>query len=345
MAKVLQSQLILSLVDRVTAPARGVQATMDRLNPRISANDQALSRARAGLVDAVGAYYAVHAALGAPIAAAEQFETALEDIGQKAGVPVDQLDALGDRIKAIARETNQANGEIAGAVDALAGRGASLDVAMVAAGPIGKAATAYRASADDLAAASWAAVDNLKVPSEQIGRSLDVTAVAGKMGAFELRDMAQYFPTLGAAYQGLGQTGVSSVADLSAALQVVRKGTGDSSSAATNLSNVIQKIYAPATVKRFGEAGVDIFAEMEAAAQRGLTPIEAIAEITDRTLNGDLSKMGNFFEDAQVQGGLRSLIQNMDEYRRIRAEASCAEGIVDEDFNRRMKTTAGLTKR
>ena len=363
MARTRTSQLVVELLDRVTGPARAVGRAMQGMGRRIgdatgalppltqrvdaalARNRAALDGARTGVLDAAAAFYGLRAALGAPLAAAANFETMLEDIGQKAGVPVAQLSALGDRIRQVARETNQANSDIASAVDALAGRGASLDVALTAAAPIGKAATAYRAATDDLAAASWAAVDNLKVPADQIGKSLDIMSSAGKAGAFELRDMAQYFPQLGAAYQGLGQEGTGAVADLSAALQVVRKGTGDSSTAATNLANVLQKVYAPSTVKAFGRQGVDVFAEMEAAAARGLTPIEAIAELTDKTLKGDLSKMGNLFEDAQVQAGMRSLIQNKDEYRRIRAEALAADGVVDEDFERRIRTAAGVTKR
>ena len=363
MARTHESRLIVSLLDRVTAPGRRVAGALrslggdmnrftavgGRLGTRLEAamarNEAALDRARMGIADTVASYYTLRAAIGAPIRAAADFETLLEDIGQKAGVPTERLAALGERIRDVARETNQGATQIGQAVDALAGRGASLDVALTAADPIGRAAVAYRAATDDLAAASWAAVDNLKVPADQIERALDAMAQAGKEGAFELRDMATYFPGLGAAYQGLGQTGVDSVADLAAALQVVRKGTGDASTAATNLQNVLQKIYAPGTVKKFGEAGVDIFAEMEAAAARGLTPIEAIAEITDRTLKGDLSRMGNLFEDAQVQAGLRSLIQGMEEYRRIRAEAMNARGVVDADYQRRIRTADGITKR
>lgn len=363
MARTHESRLIVSLLDRVTAPGRRVADALrglggemnrftgvgGRLGTRLEAamarNEAALGRARMGIADTVASYYTLRAAIGAPIRAAADFETLLEDIGQKAGVPVERLAALGERIREVARDTNQGATQIGQAVDALAGRGASLDVALAAADPIGRAAVAYRAATDDLAAASWAAVDNLKVPADQIERALDAMAQAGKEGAFELRDMATYFPGLGAAYQGLGQEGVGAVADLSAALQVVRKGTGDASTAATNLQNVLQKIYAPGTVKKFGEAGVDIFAEMEAAAQRGLTPIEAIAEITDRTLKGDLSRMGNLFEDAQVQAGLRSLIQGMDEYRRIREAAMAARGVVDKDYQRRIRTADGITKR
>lgn len=330
---------------RLGSIGRGLGSMQNNIGTAIRRNDAALDKARAGLVDAAGAYYTLKSAIGAPIRAAANFETVLEDIGQKADVPVEKLGELGDKIKSVAHDTNMGAMQIGAAVDALAGRGASLDVALTASEPIGRAAVAYRAATDDLAAASWAAVDNLKVPANQIENALDAMAQAGKDGAFELRDMATYFPSLGAAYQGLGQKGVPAVADLAAALQVVRKGTGDASTAATNLQNVLQKVYAPATIKRFGEAGVDVHAEMEAAAKRGLTPIEAIAELTDKTLGGDLSKMGTLFEDAQVQAGMRSLIQGLKEYRDIRAKAMGADGVVDEDYQRRIETAQGAMDR
>lgn len=357
------SQLIVELLDRVSAPARRVAGSLngitrvireqgnipltvtDRLNAAMQRTNERLASARMGVIDAVGAYYTLRTALGAPIQAAANFETALEDIGQKAGIPTEKLAELGERIKQIAIDTNTSASQIAEAVDALVGRGVDVNAALIAASPIGKAATAYRAATEDLAAAAQAAVDNLKVPAADIERTLDMMAQAGKEGAFELRDMARYFPSLGAAYQGLGQSGTAAVADLAAALQIVRKGTGDSESAATNLANVLQKVYAPATVKKFADQGVDIFKEMEAAAKRGLTPIEAIAEITDKTLKGDLSKLGFLFEDAQVQAGMRALIQNMDEYREIRAKALAANGVVMADYERRIRTAAGAQAR
>lgn len=330
---------------RLGAIGASINSAHNRIGTAIRRNDAALDKARSGLIDAAGAYWTLKSAIGAPIRAAADFETVLEDIGQKADIPVAKLGELGEKIKSVARETNMGAMQIGAAVDALAGRGASIDVALTAADPIGRAAVAYRAATDDLAAASWAAVDNLKVPADQIERALDAMAQAGKDGAFELRDMATYFPSLGAAYQGLGQKGVPAVADLAAALQVVRKGTGDASTAATNLQNVLQKIYAPGTVKKFKAEGVDVFKEMEAAAKRGLTPIEAIAELTNKTLDGDLSKMGDLFEDAQVQAGMRSLIQGMEEYRDIRAKAMGAEGVVDEDYVRRIGTAQGAIAR
>jgi hypothetical protein len=173
---------------------------------------------------------------------------------------------------------------------------------------------------------------------------IDVMAAAGKAGAFEIKDMAQYFPALSAAYQGLGQSGTDAVADLAAGLQIVRKGAGDSATAGTNLANILQKIASPATNKAFEKMGVDLPAALKKAYAEGKTPLEAIAELTNKTLNGDLSKLGYLFEDAQVQQGLRPLIQNMELYRKIRADAAKAGGTTDSDFADRMKDSAEQSK-
>lgn len=317
----LTSSLVVRLIDQVTAPARAASKSLlglnraaggdfgSRLNDAMARNNAALDRSRGAIADAAVGFLALKSAIGAPIKSAVDFESLLEDIGQKADIPVERLAALGQEIKRVAADTNQATTAIANAVDNLLGRGAAEDIALAAAGPIGKAATAYRAATDDLAAASWSAVDNLKVPADQIGTAIDAMAQAGKEGAFELRDMARFFPSLGAAYQGLGQKGTDAVADLAAALQIVRKGTGDSSTAATNLQNVLQKIGSPATLRAFGKMGVNLRKEMQKAEKAGMTPIEAIAEITNKTLKGDLGKLGFLFEDAQVQAGMRSLTE------------------------------------
>lgn len=297
------------------------------------------------MVDVTAAAYGLYRTLSKPIEAATAFETRLEDIGQKAAIPQERLAALGQRIRQVARDTNQAASQMAQGLDTLVGFGANEDDALALLRPIGRAATAYRASVEDLSKAGFAALDNLKVPANEFARALDAMAQAGKDGAFELRDMAQYFPSLGAAYQGLGQKGVPAVADLAAALQIVRKGAGDSSEAATNLANLLQKVGSPATIRAFDKMGINLRKRMEAAAEAGKTPIEAIAEATNEALKGDLGRLGFLFEDAQVQKALRPLIQNMAEYRRIREDAMRAQGVVEDDYARRLKTTLGSLER
>jgi TP901 family phage tail tape measure protein len=302
---------------------------------------------------AIGTGVAMAAPLVGGIKAAQDYQSVMTDIAQKADLTRAQATELGKQLLVNARAANQMPDAMQAGVDTLSGLGARVPDAVKMMGPIGKAATAYKAEINDLSAASYAAVDNLKVPVAETQRIIEMMGQAGKAGAFEVKDMATYFPALTAAYQGLGQTGVNSVGDLAAALQITRKGAGDSASAAGNLSNILQKIMSPETIKNFDKFGIDLPKALKRAYAEGKTPIEAIAELTNKALGGDatkvgdLDKLGFLFGDAQVQQGLRPLIQNMAEYRRIRADAQGAGSIgsVDRDFAIRMQDSAEQTKK
>lgn len=344
-------QAIAGTNDQLQEQTRRLQQSSDRAR-RIGA-----ARERFGAVQGTAAGMAASGfsaietgrALGTPlvgaVVAAQQFESGMTDIAQKADLTRAAAAKMGDGLLVAARAANQLPESLQQGVDVLSGFGLDPTKAVQMIAPIGRAATAYKAEISDLAAASFANLDNLKVPIEQTGRAIDVMAQAGKAGAFEMKDMAQYFPTLSAGYQALGQKGVGAVADLSAALQIARKGAGDAATAATNVANVLQKISSPATVRAFDKMGVNLPNALKKLYAEGRTPLEAIAELTNKTLGGDMSKLGNLFEDAQVQQGLRPLIANMEEYRRIRAEALSAGGTTDRDFAERMKDSAEQTKR
>jgi len=293
---------------------------------------------------AVGTGVAIGAGIWRGVEGAQAFESTMTDIGQKADLSRVKTAQLGRELLGAAKAANQMPDAMQAGVDTLTGFGLAPAKAVAMMRPIGRAATAYKAEIADLSAAAFAATDNLKVPIEQTGKLIDVAATAGKMGAFEIKDMAGALPSLTAGYQALGQSGVGAFADLTAALQIARKGTGDSASAATNLENVIQKIGSPATIRAFKKMGVDLPAAMKRAYAEGKTPLEAIAELTAKTTKGDLGKIAFLFEDAQVQQGLRPLIQNMDEYRRIRSAAFAASGTTDRDFAERMQDSAEQTK-
>jgi len=351
------SRLILSLVDQVSAPARRaaqslrgiVRAVADGNGTRIRALSEAsrasIGQLRGDLLEAGAGAYALAAAIREPTRVAREFQSALTDIGQKANLSKREQVELGKAIRALGPNVLQTASEVAKGVDTLAGFGLDPKQALALMTPIGKAAFAYKGSIDDLASATFAAVDNLKVPIGQTSAAISAMAQAGKEGAFELRDMAAYFPSLTAAAQALGQRGTPAVADLAAALQIARKGAGDGAEAATNLANVLQKLRAPATRRSFAKMGVDLEASLDAATRKGMTPLEAIAEVTNRTLKGDLSKLGDLFEDAQVQKGLRPLIQNLDEYRRIRKAAANSGPVLEKDFAERAQNDEAKAKK
>lgn len=101
----LTSQLVIELMDRVTAPARrasralaGISKTIretndtpigfgDRLDAAITRNNRALARARGGMIDAAASFYGLREAIGAPLRAASDFESAMADVRKVVDFP------------------------------------------------------------------------------------------------------------------------------------------------------------------------------------------------------------------------------------------------------------------
>jgi TP901 family phage tail tape measure protein len=350
MANVMSS-LIVSLIDRVTGPAKAVANSVKGISQAAAAasngglakvaeaNAAALGRMRASMLEAVAAAYVLKEALSAPLSAASRFETILLDIAQKSDLSNDAMKAMGDRIRGIAPLVNKTAQEVASGIDVLTSMGLDPARALAIAPMLGKAASAYRSEMSDVATMTYAAIDNLKVPVADTMKMLDALSQASKEGAVEFRDMAKEFPTMSAIASKVGEVGLTGAVRLGAALQVVRKGFATGSEAATGLRDVLMKATSDEAVKRFKAGGIDIVKTLEETRKKGGDIMEALAHATmsSKTVNGDISKVGNIWTDVQAQIAMTSFIKNWAEYRRIRKAASEADGTVDKDYERRMK--------
>jgi phage-related minor tail protein len=270
--------------------------------------------------------------------AARGFQARMTDIALKTNMSRVETTRFGSQITAAARAANQLPTTMQAGVDALMGMGEDDPrSALYMMRAIGRASTAYQAEIDDMARASWSLKDNLGVAVGDTSKAIDIMAVAGKRGSFEIKDMASSFPELTASMQALNSRGTPAVADLAAALQIARKGAGDSASAANNLQNLLAKINTKDTYDNFAKFGIDIPAAMKRAAAESRSPIEEIIELTRRATGGDTAKLAFLFGDMQVQQALRPLLANTKLYREIRDEALKASGTTDRDFVRRME--------
>ncbi|GMM59899.1 phage tail tape measure protein [Novosphingobium pituita] len=287
------------------------------------------------------------AAMAAPLIlagkAAMDFSSGMVDIAQKANLSQDQTNAMAQGILRAAQAAHQMPEAMRQGVDALSGFGIDPREAMQMIGPIGRLGTAMKVDIADGAAAASANLQNLKVGLGDTGKALDIMAAGGNVGAFEVRDMARYFPSLTAQAQALGQSGLGAVADLTAALEIARRGAGTSEEAATNIANLLAKINSPTVTRAFAKNfGVDLPAALKAAYAQGKTPMEALAAITQKATGGDLSKLGLVVEDMQAQSALRTLILNMDDYRKIRADLGKSGGTVQAAFAQREALDASV---
>jgi len=275
--------------------------------------------------------------------AAMDFSSGMVDIQQKAELTNAETAGMARNIIAAARAAHQMPEEMRKGVDTLAGFGLDPRVAMQMIAPIGRLGTAFKVEIADGAAAAFANLNNLKIAATDTARALDIMAAGGNYGAFEVKDMARYFPALTAQMHALGQGGLSAAADLTSALEIARRATGDSESAATNVQDLLAKINAPVTIAAFKKNfGIDLPAALKQAYAQGKTPLEAIAELTKKATGGDLSKIGFAFRNMEAASAVRALIQNMDDYRRIRDDLGKGGGTVDRAFRQRELQDASI---
>ncbi|GAB7128776.1 hypothetical protein JCM19000A_32840 [Silvimonas sp. JCM 19000] len=242
------------------------------------------------------------------------------------------------------KATNQTQADLLRGFGALVSKGLDPRVAMTMTRSIGHAATATGADVEELGRSIYSVYDNLKVPVGDVDRALEMMASAGNEGAFELRDMALYFPQLTASAAQLGVKGTKGVASLGAALQIALKGAGDPAEAANNLKNFLAKLSAPETAKAFKKFGVNYSAEMKKAIASG-DPVMYFAQLTQKVTKGDRMKLGQLFSDMQVQNFLAPMLANMQEYQRIRNQASNSKGLLKQEEVNMMTTASEQLKR
>lgn len=267
---------------------------------------------------------------------AMDFSSGMVDIQQKANLTNRETSAMARNILVAAEAAHQMPEDMRAGVDTLAGLGLDARVGAQMIGSLGRLGTAFKVDIADGANTAFANLNNLKVAVADTGRALDIMAAGGNAGAFEVKDMAKHFPGLTAQMQALGQKGLPAVADMTAALQIARRGAGDADEAGNNIKNLLAKINSPGTINAFRKNfGVELPAALKKAYAQGKTPMEALADITKKATGGDLSKIGFAVEDMQAQSALRSLILNMDDYRKIRGDIAKSDGTIDAAFQQR----------
>ncbi len=238
------------------------------------------------------------------------------------------------RVRQLAYETAVPFEKLKDGMDALVSSGLSFEEALKFLPSVAKTAHASGASFEDIANSSLAVSRHLKISTRELQHAQDIMAAGGKAGQFELKDSAKELPALAPAAKAVGIEGTKGLARLVAMLQAVREGAGSSSEAATNLLNIFQKMESEETANKFKKFGVDLRKGMENARKSGADLFDTFIGLTQKALKGDMSKLPQLFADAQVQQGMRPLL---DSYARLAGEAKKfhdAQGTVETDLAR-----------
>lgn len=186
----------------------------------------------------------------------------------------------------------------------------------------------------------------MNVPLNEVNYALNVLTAAGKEGRFELKAMARTFPELTASASMLGMKGTKSVASLGAALQIAMKGAGTEGEAATNFSRFLGGLTSPLVVKNFSEKfGVSMEKILKNAAEKGSDPIVEVLEVVRKKTDGNMFKVSEVFHDKTMLDFIKPMLQNMDEYNRIKSTILKSNNVIEEDYEKMMSTTTEQWKK
>jgi|GEM_PF-1193324 len=284
-------------------------------------------------------------ALGQSVRTAAKFEDSLTEIGKISGSSQSELKALGAQLSALSARntTNLAPTVLAQGVQDLVAQGLDLKDAVASMEALGKVATATGSELTDVTKTGFQLQNALKIKPTELKSTFDALAFAGKAGAFELKDMAQFMPTIAAAAGTLGITGKSGAVSLAAMMQMVRKDAPDAGQAATRMTDAMLKMTAPDAVKRFKKFGVNIEQVLANAKKKGVNPMEAALDELQRVTGGDVFKLSQIFGDKEAKLGLMSLMKYRKEYEKLKADAGgdAAAGTVEQDYLKSINTLNG----
>lgn len=319
---------------------RVAQERLARATARVDRNRAARTEVGGKLRGAAMTFGAIAGAVILPTKNAAEFNRQNQLIGNTANMTRTQVAELGRTILAVSRDANQSAADVQRGIGFLVAAGLDSTRAQASIRTIGRTATASGADIEDLAKASFTLIDSLKIKPEGLQGALDILALSGKEGNVELRDMAKTLPALGSSFVALKMQGREAAATMGAALEIARKGAGDADEAANNMRNFMAKILSPETLKKARKKfGLDLYGVIQEAQRTGHNPFEAAMQSIMRATAGDQKKIGELFSDMQVQNFLRPMIQNWDEYTRIKNKAlNSSAGTTDRDFASVMST-------
>ena len=246
----------------------------------------------------------------------------------------DQIGVIKDRIEEVAQVAALPVQNVRDGFMALLNAGKTVEEALRLLESTSIAAQASDSEVADLSNTIIAVGDNLGILAEKSQGAFDIMIKGGKLGKFELKDMAQHLPGLVPQFANLGLKGEEGLKQLVAMLQVVRPQTGDAGQAATALSDLFQKMEVDTVQNKFKKFGIDVRASLSRARREGKELVEVFLDLSQQATGGDLSKLAQLIPDKEMRRAVQALLQQRDLFRQYRKDLDSSAGESMRDLKR-----------
>lgn len=118
-------------------------------------------------------------------------------------------------------------------------------------GPLTEAATTYNTPVADLTQPMYNLADQFQIPGDQMTQAVAILGAASHMGHYYFSDFGNGLPQISSQFNMMGDTGIKGEATAAAALEIVRRGTPDSGTAATDLGDLMSYMASPMAIRFF----------------------------------------------------------------------------------------------
>ncbi|MFA9269827.1 MAG: phage tail tape measure protein [Baekduiaceae bacterium] len=167
------------------------------------------------------------------------------------------------------------------------------------------AVTGTEASA--LTATAAALAQQMKIDPSKMEEALGTLYTQGKKGSVELKETATLMPQLAASFQRFGTTGTAGVAQLGAYLQVIKRGFGTSSEAATGFESLMGSLVKKQS--QLKKIGVNVFDD-----KGNFRSFDTIIRELLKATGGSSKKLAEILKDKEsitaieaIKGGLEDI--------------------------------------
>ncbi|MCD1644338.1 phage tail tape measure protein [Aurantimonas coralicida] len=327
------AELVATLTDRVSAQARQIERSLDRMERTNGRAERGMTRGAVagGRMSGALKVMALRAgAIAGPMAAAfgakevvttaADFESSLVGIQKKAGTTAEQTAAIGEEIKALATSGEIAVPieEIAAAYERGAAAGIPIDQLKEFARLSSMAADAFEMSAEDVGNAAAGFQTNLDIPIKDMERYFDLINGLADAGIADESEIVTFLDKVGAKLKSFGLSNEQSAA-LGASLLNLKM---PAEVAARAMDTLTTKLLTPNASKTSRKAFNELYGSTEAftdllkedtqeAMIDFLKKIEKLDKFKRAELLTDILGQGFSGEVGQLSGGIEELLRNL----------------------------------
>lgn len=264
----------------------------------------------------------------------------LTRLGIQAGQSKAEMIGFHERLRDLSDDTGLGTENLADAAARFVSLTGAYKQARRGAEVFAKASAASGASLEDVAGAAASLSNNLDI-SDVAGfqQGLSIMLTQGKAGAVELRELAGLLPTIAPNFTKFGRTGTDGLAELGGALQVVRRGFGSGSEAATGLNALMTSLTRNAS--KFEKAGVTMFNNDAETGKQSLRNFLVLIEaIGNSQLMNSPQALIDTFGSSEAERSFQELYKGFVDVNKLWRQG-LASNAVEEDFATYMESSAG----